>query len=126
MQNEERNPELEELKDKLRDETSEKMTFKRALPILVWFAAYAGIRYVFEDLLGYKNVPYLLCAFAMLFLVEAIRSKNKQVICTVIAVEIFIATFYVEIAWLEYGMWALGIIAIIIGMRGCKSCESDK
>ncbi len=110
----------------MQNETSEKMTFQRALPILVWFAAYAGIRYVFEDLLGYKNVPYLLCAFAMLFLVEAIRSKNKQVICTVIAVEIFIATYYVEIAWLEFGMWALGIVAIIVGMRGCKSYESDK
>jgi hypothetical protein len=110
----------------MQNETSEKMTFQRALPILVWFAAYAGIRYVFEDLLGYKNVPYLLCAFAILFLVEAIRSKNKQLICTVIAVEIFIATYYVEIAWLEFGMWALGIVAIIVGMRGCKSCESDK
>jgi hypothetical protein len=110
----------------MQNETSEKMTFQRALPILVWFAAYAGIRYVFEDLLGYKNVPYLLCAFAILFLVEAIRSKNKQLICTVIAVEIFIATYYVEIAWLEFGMWALGIVAIIVGMRGSKTSEAHQ
>jgi|TARA_B110000116_G_C16396619_1_gene385441 hypothetical protein len=108
----------------MQNEESNKMTFQRALPILVWFAAYAGIRYVFEDLLGYKNVPYLLCAFAILFLIEGIRSKNKQVICTVIAVEISIATFYVENVWLYWGLMASGILTIIVGMRGCKSCES--
>ena len=74
--------------------------------------------------MGYKNVPYLLCAFAILFLIEGIRSKNKQVICTVIAVEIFIATFYVENVWLYWGLMASGILTIIVGMRGCKSCES--
>ena len=50
----------------------------------------------------------------------------RRIPVAVIAVEIFIATYYVEIAWLEFGMWALGIVAIIVGMRGCKSCESDK
>ena len=110
----------------MQNEESNKMTFQRALPILVWFAAYAGIRYVFEDLLGYKNVPYLLCAFAILFLIEGIRSKNKQVICTIVFFELWIATYYVEIAWLEFGMWALGIVAIIVGMRGSKTSEAHQ
>ena len=87
-------------------------------------AIYAAIRYVFEDLLGYKNVPYLLCAFAIFMLIEAIRLKNKQMICTVYGVAIFIATFYVENVWVYWGLMASGILTIIVGMRGCKSCES--
>ena len=57
-------------------------------------------------------------------LIEAIRSKNKQMICTVYGVAIFIATFYVENVWFYWGLMASGFITIIVGMRGCKSCES--
>ena len=71
----------------MQNEESNKMTFKeflRKLSMLgIVIAIYAAIRYVFEDLLGYKNVPYLLCAFAIFMLIEAIRLKNKQMICTV-------------------------------------------
>jgi hypothetical protein len=112
----------------MQNEESNKMTFKeflRKLSILgIVIAIYAAIRYVFEDLLGYKNVPYLLCAFAIFMLIEAIRSKNKQMICTVYGVAIFIATFYIENVWFYWGLMASGFITIIVGMRGCTSCES--
>ena len=112
----------------MQNEQPNKMTFKEFLGKLsilgIVIAIYAAIRYVFEDLLGYKNVPYLLCAFAIFMLIEAIRSKNKQMIFTVVTVEICIATFYVENVWLYWGLMASGILTIIVGMRSCKSCES--
>ena len=85
---------------------------------------YVALRGVLEFGLGYKDVPFWLCAFAIAFLIEAIKFKNKQFICTVIALELFIAAFYVEQVWLEWGFGALGIAAIIIGMRGSKTDQS--
>ena len=104
------------------------MTFREFLVKLVPFAMlvaiYYALRGVFEFGLGYKDVPFLLCAFAIVFLIEAIKTKHLQAICTVIALELFIAGFYVEQVWLEWGVWALGIAAIIIGMRGSKTDQS--
>ena len=112
----------------MQNEEPNKMTFQeflRKLSILgILIAVYAAIRLVVEYGLGYKNFPFLLCAFAISFLIEAIRSKNKQVICTVFAVAIIIATYYVENVWLYWGLMASGIVTIIVGSRGCKSCES--
>ena len=114
----------------MQNKKSDKMTFQeflgKLLTLGIFIAIYFAIRGLFEFGLGYKNFPFLLCAIGVSFLIEAIRSKNLQVICTVFAVEIFIATYYVEIAWLEFGMWSFGIVAIIVGMRAGKSCESDK
>jgi len=112
----------------MQNEQPNKMTFQEFLGKLsilgILIAVYVAIRVVVEYGLGYKNFPFLLCAFGISFLIEAIRSKNKQVICTVVAVEIFIATYYVENVWLYWGLMASGIVTIIVGMRGCKSCES--
>ena len=112
----------------MQNEQPNKMTFQEFLGKLsilgILIAVYAAIRLVVEYGLGYKNFPFLLCAFAISFLIEAIRSKNKQVICTVVAVEISIASFYVENVWLGWGFIALAFVAIFVGMRGCKSCES--
>ena len=114
----------------MQNEEPNKMTFQeflgKLLSLGILISVYVALRGVVEFGLGYKNFPFLLSAIGISFLIEAIRSKNKQVICTVVAVEIFIANYYVEIAWLEFGMWALGIVAIIVEMRGCKSYESDK
>ena len=107
---------------------SEKMTFQESLgklaPIAMLVAIYVALRGVFEFGLGYKDVPFWLCAFAIAVLIEAIKTKHLQVICTVIALELCIAAFYVEQVWLEWGFWALGIAAIIIGMRGSKTHQS--
>jgi hypothetical protein len=112
----------------MQNEEPNKMTFQEFLGKLsilgILIAVYAAIRLVVEYGLGYKNFPFLLCAFAISFLIEAIRSKNKQVICTVVAVAIIIATYYVENVWLYWGLMASGIVTIIVGSRGCKSCES--
>jgi hypothetical protein len=112
----------------MQNEQPNKMTYQEFLGKLsvlgILIAVYVAIRVVVEFGLGYKNVPFLLCAFAISFLIEAIKSKNKQVICTVVAVGIIIATFYVENVWLYWGLMASGIGTIIVGMRGCKSCES--
>jgi len=112
----------------MQNEQPNKMTFQEFLGKLsilgILIAVYVAIRLVVEYGLGYKNFPFLLCAFAISFLIEAIRSKNKQVICTVVAVAIFIATYYVENVWFYWGLMASGIVTIIVGMRGCKSCES--
>ena len=112
----------------MQNEQPNKMTYQEFLGKLsilgILIAVYAAIRLVVEYGLGYKNFPFFLCAFAIYMLIEAIRSKNKQVICTVVAVGIIIATFYVENVWLYWGLMASGIVTIIVGMRGCKSCES--
>jgi len=114
----------------MQNEETNKMTFQEFLGKLfslgILISAYVVLRGVVEFGLGYKNFPFLLSAIGISFLIEAIRSKNKQVICTIVAVEIFIANYYVEIAWLEFGMWTLGIVAIIVGCWRSKSCESDK
>ena len=112
----------------MQNEQPNKMTFREFLGklsiLVILIAVYVALRVLVEYGLGYKNFPFLLCAFAISFLIEAIKSKNKQVLCLVVAAVIFIAIYYVEIAWLEFGMCALGIATIIFGMRGCKSCES--
>ncbi len=92
--------------------------------ILIFIVVYAAIRFIVEYGLGYKNVPFFWCAFALYMLIEAIRSKNRQMICTVFAVAMIIATFYVENVWLYWGLMASGIVTIIVGSRGCKSYES--
>jgi len=75
-------------------EEPNKMTFQEFLGklsiLLILIAVYLSLRVVVEYGFGYKNFPFLLCAFAISVLIEAIRLKNKKVICTVIAVEIFI------------------------------------
>ena len=112
----------------MQNEEPNKMTFQEFLGklsiLLILIAVYLSLRVVVEYGLGYKNFPFLICAFAISFLIEAIKSKNKQGISFVVAAVIFIAIYYVEIAWLEFVMCALGIGTIIFGMRGCKSCES--
>ncbi len=113
----------------MQNEKPNKMTFQEFLVKLrnigILIAIYAAIRFVVEYGLGYKNFPFFLCAFAIFMLIEAIRSKNKQMIFTVVTVEICIATFYVENVWLYWGLMASGILTIIVGMRVCKSCDSQ-
>ncbi len=112
----------------MKNKPSDKMTFREFLGKIVPFAMLVAICYalraLFEFGLGYKDVPFLLCAFAIGFLIEAIKTKHLQVICTVIAIELFIAGFYVEQVWLEWGFLPFGIAAIIIGMRGSKTDQS--
>ena len=84
----------------MQNEQPNKMTYQEFLGKLsilgILIAVYVAIRVVVEFGLGYKNVPLLIVRICHIILIEAIKSKNKQVICTVVAVGIIIATFYVE------------------------------
>ena len=108
----------------MQNEEPNKMTFQEFLRKLSIFGILIATCLVVEFGLGYKNFPFFWCAIAIYMLIEAIRSKNKQVICTVVAVAIIIATYYVENVWLYWGLMASGIVTIIVGSRGCKSCKS--
>ncbi len=78
----------------MQNEEPNKMTFQeflgKLLSLGILISVYVALRGVVEFGLGYKNFPFLLSAIGISFLIEAIRSKNKQVICTVVAVEVFI------------------------------------
>ena len=58
----------------MQNEQPNKMTFQEFLGKLsilgILIAVYVAIRAVVEYGFGYKNVPFLLCAFAISFLIE--------------------------------------------------------
>ena len=65
----------------MQNEEPNKMTFQEFLGKLsilgILIAVYVALRVVVEYGFGYKNFPFLLCAFAISILIEAIRLKNK-------------------------------------------------
>jgi hypothetical protein len=93
---------------------------------LIFIVVYAAIRYIVEYELGYKNVPFLASALAISFLIEAIRTKDMQVICLVVGVYLFIVAFYVENEWLSWGFRALFIASIFAGTRCSKISEAHQ